>query len=88
MACGPIIGGAVVQGLKWHWIFWLNVPVGLAVIPLAAWRLRESFGPRPGLDVPGLVLAGGGLFGLTWGLVRANTVEPAQALGHGEGFLV
>jgi EmrB/QacA subfamily drug resistance transporter len=74
VAGGPIIGGAVVQGLKWHWIFWLNVPVGLAVIPLTAWRLRESFGPRPGLDVPGLVLAGAGLAGLTWGLVRANTV--------------
>jgi len=72
VAGGPIIGGAVVEGLKWHWIFWLNVPVGLAVIPLAAWRLRESFGPRSRLDVPGLVLTGAGLFGLTWGLVRAG----------------
>jgi EmrB/QacA subfamily drug resistance transporter len=73
VAGGPVIGGAVVEGLRWHWIFWLNVPVGLAVIPLAAWRLRESFGPRARLDVPGLALAGAGLFGLTWGLVRAGT---------------
>jgi EmrB/QacA subfamily drug resistance transporter len=74
VAGGPVIGGAVVQGLKWHWIFWLNVPVGLAVIPLAAWRLRESFGPRARLDVVGLALAGMGFLGLTWGLVRAGTV--------------
>ena len=74
VAGGPVIGGAVVQGLNWHWIFWLNVPVGLAVIPLAAWRLRESFGPRARLDVVGLALAGMGFLGLTWGLVRAGTV--------------
>jgi len=73
VAGGPVVGGAVVQGLSWHWIFWLNVPVGLAVIPLAAWRLRESFGPRPCLDVAGLILAGVGFLGLTWGLVRAST---------------
>jgi len=83
VAGGPVIGGAVVQGLSWHWIFWLNVPVGLAVIPLAAWRLRESFGPRARLDVAGLVLAGAGLFSITWGLVRANTVgwSSAEVIG-------
>ncbi|MQS16992.1 MFS transporter [Streptomyces kaniharaensis] len=74
VAAGPVVGGAVVQGISWHWIFWLNVPIGLALIPLALTRLRESFGPRPHLDVPGLLLAGAGFFGITWGLVRANTV--------------
>lgn len=74
VASGPVVGGAVVQGISWHWIFWLNVPIGLALIPLAASRLTESFGPRPRLDVVGLLLAGAGFFGLTWGLVRANTV--------------
>ncbi|MFD8088227.1 DHA2 family efflux MFS transporter permease subunit [Kitasatospora sp. NPDC059722] len=74
VAAGPVVGGAVVQGISWHWIFWLNVPIGLALIPLAATRLRENFGPRPRLDVPGLLLAGAGFFGLTWGLVRSNTV--------------
>jgi EmrB/QacA subfamily drug resistance transporter len=74
VAAGPVVGGAVVSGISWHWIFWLNVPVGLALIPLAASKLSESFGPRPHLDVVGLVLAGAGSFGITWGLVRASTV--------------
>src|ERR671930_2758070 len=42
VAMGPLVGGAVVDGISWHWIFWINVPVGLAVIPLAARRLTES----------------------------------------------
>ena len=74
VAAGPIVGGAVVEGLNWHWIFWLNVPIGLVLIPLSAYRLRESFGPRPRLDVTGLLLAGGGLFAITWGLVRSSAV--------------
>jgi EmrB/QacA subfamily drug resistance transporter len=74
VAFGPVIGGAVVTGISWHWIFWLNVPVGVALIPLAARRLAESFGPRPQLDIIGLVLAGTGALAVTWGLVRANAV--------------
>jgi EmrB/QacA subfamily drug resistance transporter len=74
VAAGPVVGGAVVAGIDWHWIFWLNVPIGLALVPLAASRLSESFGPRPQLDVAGLALAGVGLLGLTWALVRGNTV--------------
>jgi EmrB/QacA subfamily drug resistance transporter len=74
VAAGPLVGGAVVSGIDWHWIFWLNVPIGLALMPTAARRLTESYGPRPQLDLPGLVVAAGGALGLTWGLVRANTV--------------
>jgi EmrB/QacA subfamily drug resistance transporter len=74
VAAGPVVGGAVVQGISWHWIFWLNVPIGVLLIPLAASRLRESHGPSSRLDVVGLLLAGAGFFGLTWGLVRANTI--------------
>src|SRR3954452_5734716 len=74
VAAGPVVGGAVAGGLDWHWIFWLNVPVGLVLIPLAARRLTESFGPRPQLDVGGLALAAAGAFGLTWALIRANDV--------------
>lgn len=74
VAGGPVVGGAVVEGINWHWIFWLNVPIGLILVPLAAKRLSESYGPRPRLDLVGLGLAGAGFFGLTWGLVRANTV--------------
>jgi len=74
VAAGPLVGGAVVDGIDWHWIFWLNVPLGLVLVPLSLRRLTESFGPRPKLDPIGLVLAAGGLAAITWGLVRANTV--------------
>jgi EmrB/QacA subfamily drug resistance transporter len=86
VAAGPIVGGAVVEGLNWHWIFWLNVPIGLVLIPLSATRLRESFGPRSRLDVIGLFLAGAGLFAITWGLVRSNAV--GWASGEVIGALV
>ena len=83
VAAGPVVGGAVVSGIDWHWIFWLNVPIGLAVLPLAIRRLTESYGPRPQLDLTGLALASGGTLGLTWGLVRANSLgwTSAQVLG-------
>ncbi|MEO8898436.1 MAG: DHA2 family efflux MFS transporter permease subunit [Candidatus Dormibacter sp.] len=74
VALGPVVGGAVVDGFSWHWIFWLNVPIGLAVVPLARLRLSESFGPAGRVDLPGLVLASGGLFGVVFGLVRANAL--------------
>jgi EmrB/QacA subfamily drug resistance transporter len=72
VAAGPVLGGAVIEGLDWRWIFWLNVPIGLALVPLASARLSESYGPRPNLDIVGLALAATGFLGLTWGLVRAN----------------
>ena len=56
IAIGPLVGGAIAEGLDWHWIFWLNVPIGLVVMPLAALRLTESYGPEGRLDVPGLGL--------------------------------
>jgi EmrB/QacA subfamily drug resistance transporter len=74
VALGPLVGGAVVQGFSWHWIFWLNVPIGLAMIPLALTRLEESYGPASRLDLPGLGLVSAGLFGIVWGLVRGNSV--------------
>src|SRR5689334_16335877 len=72
VAIGPLVGGAVVQGISWQWIFWLNVPIGLALLPLAATRLRESYGARLLLDIAGLLLVSAGLFGVVWGLVRGN----------------
>jgi EmrB/QacA subfamily drug resistance transporter len=72
VAAGPLVGGAVVEGLSWEWIFWLNVPIGLAAIPLVLTRMDESHGPDAALDLPGLALVTGGALGLVWGLVRGN----------------
>ncbi|WP_241539766.1 MFS transporter [Streptomyces sp. M41(2017)] len=70
VASGPLIGGSLTEHVSWHWIFWLNVPLGLAVLPLARLRLSESFGNGNPLDFPGTLLASGGLFGIVYGLVR------------------
>jgi EmrB/QacA subfamily drug resistance transporter len=93
VAAGPIVGGAVIDGINWHWIFWLNVPVGIVLIPLAASRLTESFGPRPRLDIVGLVLGGVALLGVTWGLVRSasigwHTGEVIASLAAGAAILL
>jgi EmrB/QacA subfamily drug resistance transporter len=69
---GPLLGGAVVQGISWPWIFWLNVPTGLALIALVLARIDESHGPRGAVDVPGLALVTGAALGIVWGLVRGN----------------
>ncbi|OLB23223.1 MAG: MFS transporter [Actinobacteria bacterium 13_2_20CM_68_14] len=70
----PLVGGAIVEGLSWEWIFWVNVPIGLVLAPLAFFRLRESHGPADRLDLAGLGLASAGLLGIVWGLVRGNSV--------------
>jgi len=72
VAMGPLVGGAVVESISWQWVFWLNVPVGLLLLPLAT-QLRESYGPDKALDVPGVVLGGLGLLGIVWGLVNGNS---------------
>ena len=72
VAMGPLVGGAVVEGISWQWIFWLNVPVGLVLLPLAT-QLRESRGPDTALDLPGLALGSAGLLGIVWGLVNGNS---------------
>jgi EmrB/QacA subfamily drug resistance transporter len=70
VASGPLIGGSLTEHVSWHWIFWLNVPLGLALLPLARLRLAESHGTGAPLDFPGTLLASGGLFGIVYGLVR------------------
>ena len=72
VASGPLVGGAVVEGIAWEWIFWLNVPIGLLAIPLVLARVREGYGTDTALDVRGLALISGGAFGIVWGLVRGN----------------
>jgi EmrB/QacA subfamily drug resistance transporter len=72
IAIGPLVGGAIVSGISWHWIFWVNVPIGLVLAPLALSRLEETRGSDRSLDLPGLALASSGLLGIIWGLVRGN----------------
>jgi EmrB/QacA subfamily drug resistance transporter len=88
VATGPLVGGAITEGIAWQWIFWLNVPLGLALVPPALLRMQESFGPDSALDIRGLALVTGGVLGLVWGLVRGNpagwgSFEVVATLGAG-----
>jgi EmrB/QacA subfamily drug resistance transporter len=74
VAAGPIVGGVVAERLDWHWIFWLNVPIGLVALALGARLLPESHGAPERLDLVGVGLVSGGVVGLVWALVRANDI--------------
>jgi EmrB/QacA subfamily drug resistance transporter len=85
---GPVVGGAIAGGLAWQWIFWLNVPIGLLLAPIALRRLTESFGARTPLDIGGLLLVSGAALGVMLGLVRGNqsgwgSLEVMAALAAG-----
>ena len=88
IAIGPLVGGAVVEGASWQWIFWLNVPIGIVLLPIAWTKLTESRGSATRLDLPGLILASVGLLGIVLGVVRGNdhgwtslTVLPPLVIG-------
>ncbi|WP_419997185.1 MFS transporter [Streptomyces boninensis] len=72
VATGPLVGGALTEHIAWEWIFWLNVPIGLALLPLIHFRLPESRGSNNRLDLPGTALISASLFGIVYGLVRGN----------------
>jgi EmrB/QacA subfamily drug resistance transporter len=72
VASGPLVGGAIVNGLAWQWIFWINVPIGLLSIPFVLTKLDESHGRDTALDIRGLSLITLGALGFVWGLVRGN----------------
>ncbi|MGE5292788.1 MAG: MFS transporter [Micromonosporaceae bacterium] len=74
VAAGPLVGGVVTESLDWHWIFWLNVPIGLLAAALGVRLLPESHGAAQRLDLPGVALVTGGVVALVWSLVRANGV--------------
>jgi EmrB/QacA subfamily drug resistance transporter len=79
VALGPLVGGALTQFASWHWIFWVNVPLGIALVPLASRRLVESRGDVKHLDLRGLALASGGLFGIVFGLVQSQSLGWSNA---------
>lgn len=79
VAVGPLVGGAVVEGLAWQWIFWLNVPIGLVAVPLVLRVLDESRGPDRTLDPAGLLLAAGGVLSIVWAVVRAEELGWSSA---------
>jgi EmrB/QacA subfamily drug resistance transporter len=83
VASGPLVGGAVVQGLAWQWIFWINVPIGLLTIPFVLTKMKESHGPDASVDLRGLALVTGGVLGFVWALVRGNQAGwgSAEVLG-------
>src|SRR5262249_46708202 len=88
IAVGPLVGGAVVEGASWQWIFWLNVPIGLVLLPVAWARLTKSRGSASRLDLPGVILASLGLLGIVLGVVRGDahgwtsmTVLPPMVAG-------
>jgi EmrB/QacA subfamily drug resistance transporter len=72
VAAGPLVGGAVTQGISWHWIFWINVPIGVAAVLLSLRLLPESHGARERLDLAGVGLVTSGVVAIVWALVRAN----------------
>jgi EmrB/QacA subfamily drug resistance transporter len=88
LIAGPVAGGVITEGLAWQWIFWINVPIGVVAIPLALRRIPESRGLAAGIDIAGLVLAGGAALATVWGLTRGNSLgwthlEVSTALAAG-----
>ncbi len=91
IAIGPLVGGAIAEGLAWQWIFWVNVPIGLIAMPLAYFRLEETYGPSSRLDLPGLGLVSAGLLAIVWGLVKGNELgwtDPQIVGSLGIGMLL
>jgi EmrB/QacA subfamily drug resistance transporter len=74
VAMGPIVGGAITQSIDWHWIFWINVPIGAVAVALGVRLLPESYGARERLDLVGVGLVSAGVVALVWALTRANDV--------------
>jgi EmrB/QacA subfamily drug resistance transporter len=79
VASGPLIGGGITEGIGWHWIFWINVPIGIVALALGLRLLPESHGASERFDLVGVALVTGGVVALVWALVRANQSGWASA---------
>jgi EmrB/QacA subfamily drug resistance transporter len=93
VALGPPFGGAIVQGISWPWIFWVNLPLAAVLITIGRARVDEQHGPRAALDGRGLLLVTAAALALVWGLVRGNSVglgslEVVAVLVAGVAFAV
>jgi EmrB/QacA subfamily drug resistance transporter len=93
VAMGPIVGGAVTQGIDWHWIFWINVPIGVIAVLLGVRLLPESYGAPGRLDLVGVGLLSAGAVALVWALSRAteagwSSTEVVSTLVAGAVLLV
>ncbi len=91
LIAGPVVGGAVAEGIAWQWIFWINIPIGLIAIPLVRSRIPESFGPGTAIDILGVALVTGAAFGVVWGLIRGNGAgwaRPEVVAAMAAGFLL
>jgi len=73
LAVGPVLGGLLTQHVSWEWIFWINVPIGIATMALGAWAITESRESETRrLDLAGLMLSTAALFALTWALIEGH----------------
>jgi EmrB/QacA subfamily drug resistance transporter len=81
IAIAPVVGGAIVESFSWQWVFWVNVPIGLALLPITWLRIEETTGPDRALDLPGVALASSALFGIVWGLVQKSDSQGWTSLG-------
>ncbi|WP_281394612.1 DHA2 family efflux MFS transporter permease subunit [Nonomuraea muscovyensis] len=90
VAAGPLVGGLIIQGFAWQWIFWLNVPVGIVLVALSMVKIAETRGSVRGIDLLGLLLSTIGVFGIAQSLIRggeAGWTSPTVLAGFIGGAL-